>query len=284
MNIKWLIAASSFAFSVSAGWAADMVTYRAPVASVVTTPVVVAPTFSWTGSYIGGEIGNFSGDTNVEFTRKEQKIPINENTMPHLSGSVGGFYAGSNIEFGKGIVIGFDTDIVFIGKKNTQNVKGRAIKKSRVDEITETLKKAGIHIKTDQGKEIKIQEGDKRLDSYTFKQKWAGALRARMGFVAGRVLPYIAGGVAYSQFQSTASIEILQQNTADRLAFGHLADEKKSFVGYTVGGGVDLAMTDNIIMRAEYRYSDYGKKKLARDKYDISYKTNDFRVGIAYKF
>ncbi|AQX30694.1 outer membrane protein [Bartonella schoenbuchensis] len=55
-------------------------------------------------------------------------------------------------------------------------------------------------------------------------------------------------------------------------------------VGYTLGGGVDFAMADNVILRAEYRYSDFGKQKFAKDKLELDYQTNDFRVGVAYKF
>ncbi len=57
-----------------------------------------------------------------------------------------------------------------------------------------------------------------------------------------------------------------------------------TMVGFTVGGGVDLAMKDNIILRAEYRYSDFGKKQFVKDTGKFSYKTNDFRVGAAFKF
>ncbi|WP_455474304.1 outer membrane protein [Bartonella sp. B30(2025)] len=285
MNIKWLLAAASFAFSVSSVWAADVFIHRKAVTPAMSAPVMVSPTFSWTGSYIGGEIGSFSGSPKVDFARKGQIVPIDKNALPNLSGFAGGFYAGSNIDLGKGFVFGFDTDFVFIDKKNTQTIKEKPLSAYVVEPLMLEFKKVGIKIKVGQEEDPEgIQVGDKRVDSYTFQQKWAGAVRARIGFAAGRVLPYIAGGVAYSQVQNTASIAILAQNTDEMIAFGNFVDEKKSFVGYTVGGGIDLAMTDNVIMRAEYRYSDYGKKKLVRDKYNISYKTNDFRVGIAYKF
>ncbi|WP_208442595.1 outer membrane protein, partial [Bartonella raoultii] len=52
----------------------------------------------------------------------------------------------------------------------------------------------------------------------------------------------------------------------------------------TLGAGVDFAMTDNVLLRAEYRYSDYGKKKYFKDTAELQYRTNDFRVGVAYKF
>ncbi|MDD9330735.1 MAG: outer membrane beta-barrel protein, partial [Bartonella sp.] len=61
-------------------------------------------------------------------------------------------------------------------------------------------------------------------------------------------------------------------------------DDKKILVGYRVGAGVDFAMTDNVMLRAEYHYSDFGKKKFYRDQFEVNYKSNNFRVGVAYKF
>ncbi|WP_375687506.1 MULTISPECIES: hypothetical protein [unclassified Bartonella] len=41
-------------------------------------------------------------------------------------------------------------------------------------------------------------------------------------------------------------------------------------------------MTDNVLLRAEHHYSDFRKKQFAKNK--LGYTTNDFRVGVAYKF
>lgn len=110
------------------------------------------------------------------------------------------------------------------------------------------------------------------------KQKWTGATRARIGFSVARMMPYISGGVAYGKFQDILSTSITGEDP-----FSATSDETKTMIGYTVGGGVDFAMTNNFIVRAEYRYSDFGKKKF-KDTIELDYKTNDFRVGIAYKF
>ena len=60
--------------------------------------------------------------------------------------------------------------------------------------------------------------------------------------------------------------------------------------GWPVGGGIEFAETDNILAKAEYRYTDYGK-------YRYDSKTafpgltgeqqptlNTVRLGVAYKF
>lgn len=119
--------------------------------------------------------------------------------------------------------------------------------------------------------------------SHTLKQNWAGATRVRIGFAADRFMPYVAGGVAYTQLQDTISVSVINDD-GTVIASKNLTDETKTMVGYTVGGGVDFAMLDNVILRAEYRYSDFGKKKFAKEKLELKYRTNEFRVGVAYKF
>ncbi|MGF7157569.1 outer membrane beta-barrel protein [Bartonella heixiaziensis] len=127
------------------------------------------------------------------------------------------------------------------------------------------------------------QEGDVETISHTFKQNWGGATRVRIGFAVDRIMPYVAGGIAYAQFHDTISMTLKKQG--DKTASSkNLTDETKTMVGYTLGGGIDFAMTDNVLVRAEYRYSDFGKKKFAKENLEISYKVNDFRVGVAYKF
>ncbi|WP_254493683.1 outer membrane protein [Bartonella sp. B1099] len=277
MNMKWLITASAFAFvSVSAAQAADVIV---PPSPTPVAPVIVAPTFSWTGFYFGGQIGGFSGKTKMDILAKGQKIPVSDDYLPKLSGFMGGLYAGSNIDLGNGLILGVDTDIMWSNKDDTKTGKTYVIDQGHINYINKMLKNAAINIG-----ENALEKGFKRTHSFTFKEKWAGATRVRIGFAAERIMPYVAGGIAYTQLQDTASISITDKNSDKIIASGTLSDETKTLVGYTLGAGVDLAMTNNIIVRAEYRYSDFGKKKFSNDKYETSYKTNDFRVGVAYKF
>ncbi|CAK00751.1 outer membrane protein [Bartonella tribocorum] len=132
--------------------------------------------------------------------------------------------------------------------------------------------------------ELGLEQGDEveTLD-HTFKQNWGGATRVRIGFAADRFMPYLAGGIAYGQFQDTISISVKDEE-GTVVSSKNLTDETKTMIGYTLGGGVDFSVLDNVIVRAEYRYSDFGKKKFSKEKLEVNYKTNDFRVGVAYKF
>ncbi|WP_074381093.1 outer membrane protein [Bartonella doshiae] len=277
MNIKWLITASAFAFvSASAAQAADVIV---PPSPAPVAPVIVAPTFSWTGFYIGGQVGGFSSDIKMDLLGKEKNIPVSDDFLPKLSDFVGGVYAGSNVDLGNGLILGVDTDMIWSDKEDVKSAPTRIVAQDRIPYIVQLLKDNGIQIN-----EKALKDGDKVDNNFTFKEKWAGATRIRIGFAADRIMPYIAGGIAYAELQDTASISITGKDTGRVIASGNISDEKKTLVGYSLGAGVDLAMTDNIIVRAEYRYSDFGKKKFSKNKYEISYKTNNFRVGVAYKF
>ncbi|GAA5539844.1 MULTISPECIES: outer membrane protein [Brucella/Ochrobactrum group] len=228
MKLKTLLLASTVALIAATGAkAADAVIEQEPA------PVVVAPTFTWNGAYIGGQVGygwgksDFSGDL---FTYG--------NVKP--DGFLGGLYAGYNFDLGNNVVLGIDGDITY----------------------------------NDVSKGIDIYDGDLAVGSFENKLRWSGAVRARAGYAFDRFLPYIAGGVAFGNIKNSGDI--------DGIGFS----ESKTLTGWTIGGGVDYAATDNLILRLEYRYTDYGDKDLDFGGLSVNndFKTNEVRLGVAYKF
>ncbi|WP_336278839.1 outer membrane protein [Bartonella sp. CB175] len=281
MDIKCLVMTSVIALvSASAVQASDVIVSRKSVAAA---PVIVAPTFSWTGFYLGGQIGSFSGNTKVDVLSGGDKSAFDKESFPKLSGFIGGLYAGSNVDLNNGLILGVDTDIVWADEDNSKKVT--VIAGDNVDSDTR-LQKGFLVSRV--GKEVAANIALR--ESLSLKEKWSGATRVRIGFAADRFLPYVAGGVAYTQLRSVHTVS--EKDMGDT-AVSTLSDDTKWLLGYTLGAGVDFAIVDNVILRAEYRYSDFGKKNFRgttdndqdyKDTYGISYKTNDFRVGIAYKF
>ena len=109
----------------------------------------------------------------------------------------------------------------------------------------------------------------------TTQIRWAGATRARVGYAVDRFLPYIAGGVVLGGIKDTV--------TTNNSSF----TSDKTRAGWTIGGGVDYAATDNVVLRLEYRYTDFGKQNFNLNNstnYSRKLSTNDIRIGIAYKF
>ncbi|WP_375674053.1 outer membrane protein [Bartonella sp. AA18HLJMS] len=295
MKTKCLVALSIFTFiTASTAQAADTVIFKQSepkvslqdVSSSRISPVTVSAPFSWSGFYFGGQIGYFSNKNTLNYAQEARDgkwALVDRDLSPKLSGLRAGLYAGSNIDLGD-LVFGFDTDMVWSGRKSTQTDNGKKIL-DESNSINIAFKKAGIPIIKPAAQDETISNyGDIIVSSVTLKETWSGATRARIGFASHRLMPYIAGGIAYRQMQYIMSLLSKSQEDSTIFASGNVLDETKTMFGYTVGGGFDLAMTDNIIMRTEYRYSDFFKKKFANDNLKISSQTHDVRFGIAYKF
>ncbi|WP_180299364.1 outer membrane protein [Bartonella tribocorum] len=301
MNTKIVTASFFSLISPSILQAADVVAPEEPVH--VASAIVASSPFSWAGFYFGGQIGGFSSKTSGttrdvdiplfpdEKSKNKPWVPLEKQYTPELSGFIGGLYAGVNFDLGNNFIAGLDTDILLTEKKDTKTkfkaeksgVEGTKPNGSGSKDTEErSLKEESFSNGKEQDFFRSASEDKEKKSSltfnHTFKQKWTGATRVRVGFSAGRVMPYIAGGVAYGQFEDILSTVITGEEP-----FNKTEDAKKTMIGYTLGGGVDFAMTDNFIVRAEYRYSDFGKKKF-KDEIELKYKTNDFRAGIAYKF
>ncbi|WP_375642144.1 MULTISPECIES: outer membrane protein [unclassified Bartonella] len=315
MNTKFITASVFSLISPSIVQAADVVAHEEPVH--VASEVVASSPFSWGGIYFGGQVGGFSSKVSAitpyvdiplypdEESKSKSWVPIEKQYMPDLSGFIGGFYAGVNFDLGNNFIVGIDTDMLLTEKKDTKTrfqadessaggtgtegtgtegtgTEGTGSDTDEPSTDDKSRKRAKLVRKQDRGLSRSVAEDKEEKNSLTFnhtlKQKWTGATRVRVGFSAGRVMPYIAGGVAYGQFQ-----DILSTVITGGEPFNRTSDVTKTMIGYTLGGGVDFAMTDHLVMRAEYRYSDFGKKKF-KDEIEVKYKTNDFRAGIAYKF
>lgn len=107
-------------------------------------------------------------------------------------------------------------------------------------------------------------------------QDRSAALRARLGYSVDRFLPYVAGGLAVARYEHGETQHPVTAFTADATR-----------LGWTLGAGVDFAMTDRLILRAEYRHSDFGSWRVtdtATYPHRIDLRTNELRLGVSYKF
>ena len=103
---------------------------------------------------------------------------------------------------------------------------------------------------------------------------WLASVRARAGYSFDRALVFATGGVAFTR----ASAEV----TSPGLFFSG----DKTFTGWTLGGGVEYAFTDNWLGRAEYRYYGFNNEDLdgAGPLSSVDLDSQTVSVGIAYKF
>lgn len=105
---------------------------------------------------------------------------------------------------------------------------------------------------------------------------WTASVRARLGYPIDRFMPYITGGVAYGRL-----------NFEETGLFAGSADV--GLTGWTIGAGAEYAATDNLILRAEYRYTDFRNEPFRTtganpSDFDVDLNSHDIRFGISYKF
>jgi len=100
----------------------------------------------------------------------------------------------------------------------------------------------------------------------------SGTLRARAGYAADRTLFYGTGGLAWANFSATG-------NGVEK------ASETRA--GYVVGAGIEHAVTNNVSVKGEYLYENFGKMNqtfatIGPARNDLS--DHIVRVGVNYKF
>ncbi|TDH38220.1 porin family protein [Pseudohoeflea suaedae] len=71
-----------------------------------------------------------------------------------------------------------------------------------------------------------------------------GTLRARMGYTYDRVMPYVTGGVAFADIHAGQ--------------FGTLSVTRDWVAGWTLGAGVETALSDKVTFKLEGLYVDLG--------------------------
>lgn len=107
------------------------------------------------------------------------------------------------------------------------------------------------------------------------KLDWFGTTRARIGMANGPVLSYVTAGAAYGGTQTGVSTPA-----------GSVSDSATK-LGWTWGGGIEVALDGNWSARAEYLYVDLGATDAASPAAGaLTVKTQEqiFRGGISYRF
>jgi outer membrane immunogenic protein len=273
--LRSLLLSSAAAIALSTGALAADLPSRAP------PPVYVppAPIFTWTGFYIGGQIGYGWGQNNVSFGDNFGDYDTFNYTA---EGVIGGAHVGYNLQLNR-FVIGLEGDVdgTSIGKNysgplpfGSNFVNGGFLSEPLAGNVN-----VNVHHDIE------------------------GSIRGRVGYAWDRVLIYATGGVAFGGFSGNVSGTfpggVFLPGTEGATAFGPFggsASASSTRVGWTVGGGIEYAVTNNWSIRAEYRYTDFGHSTVFANSFTTpllgasgaffnrNFIENRVQVGFSYKF
>ncbi len=111
-------------------------------------------------------------------------------------------------------------------------------------------------------------------DGCTTSNTWLSTVRGRLGYSFDRIMPYVTGGLAVGDIRG---------------ATPGLGGGENTNAGWTVGGGIEVALPGNWSAKAEYLWVDLGKFNCgagcsASPTDNVSLQGNVFRAGVNYHF
>ncbi len=253
-------------------------------------PVGPATFTRWSGFYVGGQIGY--GDANTDFSNATQPLvafSLREtalessdfvSTWPVLG-------SGSNDAVGYGGFVGYNTqwqDVV-LGLEGNYTHTDFVTTAS----VSPLVGGAG-RIVSAGGSQYSVNltgTGQLEITDYA-------SLRARAGWVLGNFLPYGFAGLVIGRENYSVTTEVYgQQNSAspaffpcDPAAptcigydFSNSAGQNGALLyGFSIGGGLDWALTQNIFLRGEFEYVQFAPIA------NIVASITSARLGAGFKF
>jgi outer membrane immunogenic protein len=225
-----LASVGAIALTGSAAFAADLPS-RAPPPVYLPPP----PIFTWTGFYIGGQVGGAWGTGGSSFTAFD---PVTDTFVDRSfgSGNPSGVIGGGHLGYDYQIPTWnwFSSSGVVIGVEGS--VDGSSLSKTTVVTLP------GVFL------------GSSTLAAQT-RADIQGSIRGRLGIAWDRVLIYATGGVAFGSINT--DFELSGVDEAGVPVFASTS-RSNSRTGWTVGGGIEYALTNNWSIGAEYRFTDFG--------------------------
>jgi outer membrane immunogenic protein len=219
MRQQILMAAAGAVALTGSALAADL-----PMAAPPPAYIPPPPLFSWTGIYVGGQIGYAWGAGNFNDSGFD---PITGTFISGTLGStpsgvIGGAHLGYQYQFNQ-LVLGIEG-----------SVDGTSLSNTAVAVFP-------------------VAFGGSTLTAHSTADV-QGSIRGKAGIALDRVLIYGTGGVAFGGFNTDFTL------SAPNFVppFFATANRSTTRVGWTAGGGLQYAVTNNWWVFAEYRFSDFG--------------------------
>ena len=106
--------------------------------------------------------------------------------------------------------------------------------------------------------------------------KWIGSTRGRFGYAFDRFMPFVSIGWAYG----TADTYV------KHLPTGSESGSDNSYFGFVPGIGFEVAVTRNLLIRAEYNFYYFYETDVDIDyaRTTVQFDTSAFKIGLSFKF
>ena len=212
--LKYL-AGAAMLLSPLAAHSADLAVKAAP-------PPMMMPVFSWTGFYIGANIGGAWANNNWNDTL----FRTNFNNGNNNGTFIGGGQVGANYQIGS-FVIGGEWDFDWAGNSNNN---GTGVIIPGVGNIV-----------------------------VTNNNRWITTVAARFGFAVDHWLFY---GKAGGGWVGNNNLTVTNVTTGVSLTCGNFTNCGNNNGGWLLGGGVEYAFTNNWTVKVEYDYLGLGNRTL----------------------
>jgi outer membrane immunogenic protein len=262
------------AVSAGAAVAADLpAAYRPPVKAVA-----VAPLPTWTGFYIGGNLGGGwdKSSSALSATSTDPTLApalaaqlaagvYPASLSPQGKGVIGGGQIGYNWQLASQAVIGLEADLQGSGLKGSDDqVLSAATFSTTGTDLTKSI-------------------------------EWFGTVRGRVGYlVAPQWLLYATGGFAYGQTKTSFTTTDLTLGCfPPGISLCAAGSSSSLRTGWTAGAGVEAQFAPNWSIKAEYLYVDLGTLAMNIPTFTIpaiafntsvSFREQIARVGLNYRF
>jgi outer membrane immunogenic protein len=271
----FVLTASAMGGASAADMAVKAPQYQAPEAAVST----------WTGFYVGASLGGELSNANWTTTSVGVVAPAFVIPPPTVDGSSPRRFSLSSGRYGG--FTGYDYQFA------PQWVAGIVLDASYFDSTVTTVGVPGCTFTCILG------VPGPGVDVSSVKAKWDVDVRGRLGYlVAPNVLLYGTGGIAFQNFSNSATCQTsLTDPVCGPTAIPNFATATNSSTrtGWTAGVGIDAKIFANWMLRAEYRYSDFGTwsnslslvspgVSIVTVATNLKINTHIAMIGIAYKF
>jgi outer membrane immunogenic protein len=232
-------------------------------------PPVAAPAYSWTGFYVGANIGYSWGKGDSNYTDPRFAIvglPTSFSQSENLDGLIGGVQIGYNWQANNTWIFGIEADFQGSGEKGSSSLSDPYV----------------------------ITSDPFINQTFNAKILWFGTVRGRVGVLVNpTLLLYGTGGLAYGRISGSGTVTDTFPACSPAIcnwAYGNSATN----IGWTLGAGVEGAIpnTSDWTWKVEYLYIDFGSVNGSgfdpdfSSTYTWSAKVTDniVRVGLNYRF